>query len=221
MIRILKYHSVVLDSLIFLAFYVFSSLQSARNIIFFPFIQHIENSFDVVPSTRLNYFRIFLYFSVVRPNLSDYLCSQQVCSAIPRLRAWNSPSRRHLASTCFPTTIYDVMKRIRSAFESFLPPAASSRSTDSLHPLVLSYLSDSLANHSRYPLTSTIYSALLFLLSTSRTSLGRNELIRTSRFRGVSFTVLQVPRLSSTIRWRFTIPFPTTSIRAVWQVVYP
>lgn len=115
------------------------------------------------------------------------------------------------------------MKRVRSASESFLPLAASSLTrvppTPSVSLFLLLYLSDSLANHSRYPLTSTIYSVLLFLLSTSRTSLGRNELIRTSRFRGVSFTVLQVPRLSSTIRWRFTIPIPTTSVRAVWQAV--
>lgn len=98
---------------------------------------------------------------------------------------------------------------------------AHSRLADSLSTLLflLSYLSDSLANHSRYPLTSTIYSALLFLLSTSQTSPGRNELIRTWRFRGVSFTVPQVPRLSSTIRWRFTIPVPVTSVRTVWQAV--
>lgn len=112
----------------------------------------MKNSFSIVPSTRLNYFQIFLYFSVVRPNLPEYLCSEQVCSAIPRLRAWNSPSRRrYLASTCFPTTIYDVMKRIRSASESFLPLAARPRSLAShralpppplFHP---SYLSDSLA----------------------------------------------------------------------------
>lgn len=117
------------------------------------------------------------------------------------------------------------MKRIRSSSESFLPLAASSLTRVSRRlPLptllfLLSYLSDSLANHSRYPLTSTIYSALLFLLSTSQTSPGRNELIRTWRFRGVSFTVPQVPRLSSTIRWRFTIPVPVTSVRAVWQAV--
>lgn len=115
------------------------------------------------------------------------------------------------------------MKRIRSASESFLPLAARPRSLASRRlpppPLfLLSYLSDSLANHSWYPLTSTIYSALLFLLSTFRTSPGRNELIRTSRFRGVSFTVLQVPRLSSTIRWRFTVPIPATSVQAVWQL---
>lgn len=52
-------------------------------------------------------------------------------------------------------------------------------------------------SHSRYPLTFAIYSALLFFSpSTSRTFPKRNELFRTSRFRGVSFTVAQVSRLS-------------------------
>lgn len=110
----------------YIAFYLFKpSISTNTLFLSFSHLYNISKIHSV--STRLNYFPIFLYFPVARSNLSEYLCSQQVCSAIPRLRAWNSPSRRrYLASTCFPTTIYDVMKRIRSAFESFLPLAASS-----------------------------------------------------------------------------------------------
>jgi len=54
--------------------------------------------------------------------LFDQVC-QSIC-ALQQVRnpsVWNSSlSWRYLASTCFPTTIYDVMKRIRSASESFL-----------------------------------------------------------------------------------------------------
>lgn len=168
---------LILRSLILILFYIFSNLELRGIELLPPFIRRIKNSFNrfLPRSTRLNYFRIFLYFSVVRSNLSEYLCSEQVCSAIPRLRAWNSPSRRrYRAPTRFPTTIYDVMKRIRSASESFLPSAASSLArvppTSRASLFLLLYLSDSLANHSRYPLTSTIYSStLLFPLSTRQT----------------------------------------------------
>lgn len=118
------------------------------------------------PSTRLNYFRIFLYFSVGRPNLSGYLCSQQVCSAIPRPRARNSPSRRrYLASTCFPTTIYDVMKRIRSTSESFLPSSQRPRSLASHRRLPAPPCSYSRTYLTLWPITPSILLPLPFIPS--------------------------------------------------------
>lgn len=92
---------------------------------------------------RLNYFRIFLHFSVARPNLSEYLCLQEVRNP----SVWNLfATTISRSSTCFPTTIYDVMKRIRSASPRRV--LAHLRLTSSLC-LLFSYLSDSLANHSR------------------------------------------------------------------------
>lgn len=96
------------------------------------------------------------------------------------------------------------MKRIRSTSESFLSFSPTSWPcrlflSISLFPSLLLFLPYLyfLTSHSRYPLTFTIYSVLFFFLpSTSRTFPKRNELFRTLRFHGVSFTVAQVSRLS-------------------------
>lgn len=98
--------------------------------------------------------------------------------------------RRYLASSCFLTTIYDVMKRIRCRIFSFGLPLSPSLSV--LPPrfsvlVLIRFFGQSLPVSSylrhlfRPPFSS---------LSTSRTFPERNELIQTWRFRRVSFTVL-------------------------------
>lgn len=145
----------------------------------------------VVPSTGLNYFSILLRFSAVRPNLSEYLYYIEVCSATlvrgnAKLLVRRLLSRlvllsynnlwRNEASAQLPNLFF------RSSSHISVPPSHFSVFVliwffgQSL-PLSYSYL----RHLFRPPFSS---------LLTSRTFLRRNELIQTSRFRRVSFTVL-------------------------------
>jgi len=120
--------------------------------------------------------------------------------------------------SCFPTTIYDVMKRIRSASESFLPFAASSFDSHSLVPsLVLIWLfgqSLPVSSYLHY-LFHPPFSPIDFLdfSRTKRTDLNF-AIPRGFIYSSPSFA-------SSVVRFvgNFTILVPATSVRVVWQVV--
>lgn len=160
--------------------------------------------------------------------------------SLPREREERFPSRKSVSTRAASTytSIYEVMKRIRSESRIFSSPLGFAPLN--FPRLGCALIRDSSADHSRYPFIFAIYSVLLLFplflslsfhlslspsispsfylflslpfasislsLSLFRRLPKRNEPTRTSRFRRVSFTVLQVPRLSITIRRRFTIP---------------
>lgn len=118
------------------------------------------------------------------------------CSLRARAKLFSLLPPRYLAlaSPLLPATIYDVMRRVRSRAvlprESFLPPPLPLRGLFlpfssfvrnvfipvPLVPLLPRTLCPTFRPITpRYPLTYTIYSVLLFLPSTSRTSDSRTK----------------------------------------------
>lgn len=169
--------------------------------------QNLSPSFD--PICRSNC-AIYVHWSLFRNFLPHRLF-------LP-LRVWNYPSTIYLVS-CFPTTIYDVMKRIRPTSESFLSFSPTSWPSSSLSLpffnlsifllLFLAYLYFS-TSHFRYPLTFAIYSVLFFFSSIDFSDFSQTKWTVSNLAipRGFIYSCPSFTSLSITIRWRFT-----TSVR--------
>lgn len=195
---------------------------------------------DACPSTRPNYFGIrFSLCSFPTQFVEASAPPRRVFAlrvfrdpSLPREREERSPSRKGVSTRAASTytSIYEVMKRIRS--ESRILFFAVGFAPLNFPRLGCALIRDSSADHSRYPFTFAIYSVLLlfplsFFLSfsfsafriylsfsfSSRRLPKRNELIRTSRFRRVSFTVLQVLR-AFRLRFVGVLRFPVARARS-------